>query len=182
MIPKGLLPADLDDQAFIAGGWAACPALASDMDIWITADDLDYVATRTLNHLRKSSIFRVTPEAANAVSQNPGYTPNTECSTRRFAAVAHRVSGFKIHLMVTTGSVLDVLAGFDISAHQVAILPDGQVVKGPLFTAVNQPPVLLREHRDSAQRLVKVTKRYAPQTAFISSAAPRRRDMLVNAR
>lgn len=41
MIPKGLLPPELDESAaFIAGGYAACPALATDVDIWITTGEI----------------------------------------------------------------------------------------------------------------------------------------------
>lgn len=45
MLPHGLLPPEIDEAAaFIAGGYAACPALASDVDVWITTGaigDLD---------------------------------------------------------------------------------------------------------------------------------------------
>src|SRR3990167_5083266 len=38
MILWNLVPKEWRSQAFIAGGYAACPALASDLDLWIFVD------------------------------------------------------------------------------------------------------------------------------------------------
>src|SRR5947208_1473633 len=35
VIPDDLLPEKYREFAFIAGGFAACPSLASDMDVWV---------------------------------------------------------------------------------------------------------------------------------------------------
>lgn len=35
-IPEGLLPPGVESRAFIAGGYAACPARATDIDVWVT--------------------------------------------------------------------------------------------------------------------------------------------------
>jgi len=35
MLPANLLPEPYQSTAFIAGGWAACPSLATDMDVWV---------------------------------------------------------------------------------------------------------------------------------------------------
>lgn len=83
MIPDDLLPEKYRDQAFIAGGFAACPSLANDMDVWVMApcpftnetgaDDL-----RVLVHLhavRKELL-------AHLHAHHPHYAITEEITTR----------------------------------------------------------------------------------------------------
>lgn len=177
MIPKGLLPDDMVDRAFIAGGWAACPALASDMDIWVQVDGGDpeditgveealaEARERILHHLRwrKHPVWRI--EAEDVTERAPGYTESGYFTTQKVAVVRTgpllRKDTPVFHIMVTDGGVEDVLGNFDVSTHQVAILANGKVVRGEEFTTVNQPPYAIRMNDKTPVRLKKITERFA---------------------
>lgn len=163
MIPANVLPKQYEAQSFIAGGWAACPAQATDLDLWVSVDGdaetLNIVRERLLDHFAHQVNYRVSVEQSDELAR--GYIPDTTFITRKVARLTNRVTGGLIHVLVTTGDVIDVLSAFDISTHQVAILPSGQVVKGPHFTTVSQPPIVLREGGPTtAERLRKITNRY----------------------
>lgn len=169
MIPRDLLPDDMVDRAFIAGGWAACPALATDMDIWVrvtpsdggeevaTGEDLDIVREQLLCHLRALPVFRVKAEVNLEVGE--GYNADGAILTKRVAAVKRGRTVY--HILVTNGTVDEVLLNFDVSAHQVAIEPTGLVVRGPNFTTVNEPPYAIRMNDKTPVRLKKITERFA---------------------
>jgi hypothetical protein len=51
MIPSYLLPEGT--PYFVAGGWAACPALATDMDVWVLSrDPAATTRTNVLDHFK----------------------------------------------------------------------------------------------------------------------------------
>lgn len=158
MFPPGLIPTEIEYRAFIAGGWAACPALATDMDVWVMADTTDVDAYRQmlLDHLRAERRY-------SFLEQEPGEETikyeGVTCTIRKVAIVY--AGGRPVHLMVTDGTLLAVLENFDISTHQIAITWNGEVVPGPDWTPITEPPRVLQNVNDKTQaRLEKICQRY----------------------
>ena len=142
---------------FIAGGYAACPALAGDIDIWILAhaEDLAAVRDAVLAHLKAIPIW-VNEEDATEVGTGYDEMPlHTRKVGRMFLFGKH------VHLMVTDAtSPLEVLQNFDISTHHVAILPTGNVIEGPYFTPPHVPPRQLMQTSRTRERMVKICTRF----------------------
>jgi hypothetical protein len=176
MIPNTLLPEQYRADAFIAGGFAACPALASDIDVWIPVSPGTCNAARDeiLQYLREtqdnfseqdgdtSPRGRIQHNVALANSQLlstfEGY--HMVLGLRRVATVNVVGASLPYHLIVVEGSLDDVLSSFDISTHQVALTPKG-VVKGADWTSIFEPPVVITEKYTTPQRLEKIRARYA---------------------
>lgn len=157
MIPRNLIPEDLEEQAFIAGGYAACPALAQDMDVWVFVDggheNLDEARNRVLEHLQ--TFFDITEEHGGTISDYQG----VEVNILKVAFV--RGFNLPIHVMVCDAPVGIVLKNFDISTHQVALTAHG-VVKGEGWTSPLEEPVVLErmENEHTQERLAKIRARY----------------------
>ncbi len=165
MIPSRLLPEGLEPFAFIAGGFAACPALAGDMDVWVQVgngspeDDQDAVdegRARLLAHVRKHYQGVAEDDYLHKDVSDQGYPT----FTRKVCTIpAQRGLTKPVHLMVTTASIQDVLDSFDISTHQVALTDHG-VVTGKEYTAPHLEPKVLTQTPKTAERLEKIVKRY----------------------
>ena len=173
MIPKGLLPDGL--QVFIAGGFAACPALATDVDIWIstavgTCDDtrqyvLDHLNSHGFDYTEedgedsKRRRFQKDKALANAqlLSNFEGY--HHILGLRRVGEV--RITGHSLpyHLIVVEGDVDEVLSSFDISTHQIALTEKG-VVRGDHWTPIWERPFVIHEKYTTPDRLLKIQERY----------------------
>lgn len=162
MIPRGLLPDELEGYAWIAGGYAACPPLASDMDIWVLCGDLtrdvlgslDTYHALILKHLTDAG-HDITMEDENTKTADyEGYRINIHKVARVEGAMSY-------HIMVTDAiDIMQVLDGFDISTHQVAIGPDGEIVRGRDFTNVRSWPQMLLNTPHTQERFEKITKRF----------------------
>lgn len=158
MIPRNLVPESLYDQTFIAGGYAACPSLATDMDVWIFVDgslaNLEDARRQVLEHLQAH--FDVAEEQGGTIHDYQGVYVN-------ILKVAF-VQGFTlpIHVMVCDAPCGIILKNFDISTHQVALTPQG-VVKDDNWTSVMEPPVVLErmENEHTQARLEKIRRRYS---------------------
>jgi hypothetical protein len=151
VIPANLLPEPYRQSFCIAGGYAACPALAKDQDVWvygIPTAQLSAVRQELLVHLSQQT---VSPRSRRAFSVYPAEDTRTAESycqefiqIKKVAADIYRPGAGhhqkQIHLMVTDaqnpGAILE---GFDISTHQVALGPGGEVWTGGGYTA---PPCL----------------------------------------
>jgi len=172
MIPAGMLPDGV--KWCVAGGWATCPALATDQDIWVFAKGLGSLAEvreMLLDHLRKyfgmdfdeEVVVLEDRRVVEGVDASEGYEtlPTTTVKVASFYK-----AGAERHLLVTDAKDAHALVNsFDISTHMVAIMPNGQVVTGDEWTTVNEKPVMVRDTPTTAARLEKITARYAHQEA-----------------
>lgn len=158
MIPNSLLPEGT--SYCIAGGWAACPALASDKDVWVFTEE---VLSGDIGHRREELLKHLEAEGYDFVPQDEerdacGY--EGVISILRVAKV--EVPGdLPIHLIVTTAKdAFDLIDSFDISTHQVALSSRGHVIKGGMFTPTTVPPIRLKDTPTTPERLRKIAARY----------------------
>ncbi len=161
MIPKELLPADLMGSAFIAGGYAACPALARDLDVWVytnsEVESMEDVRARILTHL-ESDVWPY--ETADEDTRLAGMRDdNYPIFVLKVATVRSVHLTHPIHILVVNQQPVDLLETFDISTHQVALV-FGRVVKGSGWTPVTVPPVKLRDTPTTNERMARIAARY----------------------
>lgn len=161
MIPYNLLPAKYQKSAFIAGGYAACPALAQDIDVWVTVpqDELDEPRAAILQHLREHGFVfeEQTDRRIEQTTMPAGYEMNI--AIRKVAKVSHCRSEQQWHILVTEGDVDQVLGSFDVSTHQVAITPYG-VVCGENWTPTDVWPRRLKDTPTTNDRLRRIALRF----------------------
>lgn len=168
MIPKNLLPEGC--YTFIAGGWAACPALADDMDVWVSLKQSAYsirklgiekARTAILAHLQQQIFSYWTVEEQDDSRQTEAVVAGYEINVniRKVAKVTSYEWHQPIHVIVTDASVYQVLEGFDISTHQIAITDNG-IVLGEEWTSVTEEPIVLHMSTQTPARLEKIRNRY----------------------
>lgn len=162
-LPAGLLPRPYNKTAFIAGGYAACPGLASDIDVWVQCEDLHETRRLLLAHLSTMG-FALFAEGEPLESSFTGDSCGYEDITANIVKVARiETAAFKpVHLMVTDAPPLMLLLNFDISTHAIALTDDG-VVRSPEWTDLTQEPVVIKNQGTSKteERLAKISARYA---------------------
>lgn len=142
----------------IAGGYAACPVLAGDMDVWLFgAYKPDMMGLRRM-------LLALTPNLV------PEDNPPMDSPERYFGAqytlkvghifnVENRVAR---HILLTEAPTIeDLLNGFDISTHQCAYTPDGVFVPGAHWTPLREMPKILRMSAATPARFDKIAARYA---------------------
>lgn len=167
-IPDELLPTgDYKARAFVAGGYAACPSLATDCDVWVTVRDVEQARDELLAYLygvqgpRPSNM-----EVEHRLGAPDDYGVRLPVKTLKVARIPARIEGrlLDIHLMVTTGDIDDVLDAFDISTHQCAITRrtelEGRVYRGSRWTPLDVEPQVLRWTPTTPDRLDKIRTRY----------------------
>lgn len=161
MIPRNLLPDDYYDGACIAGGYAACPALASDMDVWVFVPSylLEDARALILEHLSHYgfSYTKEERERQRAEGTDPGgYDVSGFILKVARVSLGHET----IHILVTSfPGVLELLSSFDVSTHQVA-LTDAGVIRGGDWTPITEPPVKLKDSPTTDERMRKIARRY----------------------
>lgn len=165
---SGLVPDKFQGDWFVAGGYAACPDRASDLDLWVKSNnpltpDIDYL----LKHLALTGCGFTDASGRKPNDPSEGNIPDYEGVEIRIAKVAVVTSwrGLPfpqpVHLLLTDGSLAGVLDNFDISTHQAAMLPGGQVIHGPGWTPLTEcPRILMNENEKTAERFVKIERRY----------------------
>lgn len=178
MLPLDLLPADLQPNAFIAGGFAACPALAADIDVWVSINGdaamLDAECARVLAHLRDAAgyvyveqdgegsrreQFATHPSMARdqfVTSSFEGY--HLSLRIRRVATV-WKLGKLPYHIILVNGDVDEVLSSFDISTHQCALTVRG-FVTGEQWTPLNEPPLVITQKYTTDERIDRISARY----------------------
>ncbi len=177
MIPHNLFPAGT--KWCIAGGYAACPALATDIDVWVY--DVKEIARGDIGYRRAELIAYVEQWVASQNINRPiwperRYRFETQEQTETMMAydqlVNHiekvgvlyspRSAGVKpIHLMVTTAyDPGSLISGFDVSTHAVAIDHDGRLWKHALWTAPHQPPAVIQVNAKTQERYQRICKRF----------------------
>jgi hypothetical protein len=170
-ISTRLLPERWREDAFIAGGYAACPELATDIDVWVPVPEensLSDVRSELLAWLGLQRLeYRAAVERTIDANVELGYSlrvggivylDNRTVATV-FGTMENRYPR-PYHLIVTNGDVDDVLEGFDISTHQIAYTSKG-VVKGSGWTPLHEQPVVLKDTPHTQNRLAKISQRYA---------------------
>lgn len=166
MVPIELLPEG--EKWCVAGGYAACPALANDQDIWVMVNDEDSVTDareRLLDHLRTffgedfDDRVEVQTEVRTGQTGDDSAPDGGAIPILRVAKFFYH--GIERHLLVAhVGCVTTLLRTFDISTHQVGIDSDGMVFKGPDYTPPHVPPVKLKETPTTDARMVKIAQRF----------------------
>lgn len=169
MIPEGIVPEGM--KWCIAGGFAAAPALANDIDVWIydveeiAPGDIEFVRNELAKQLRvKFGLYNFTPSDETRTSSNY----SQENVTILKVGVLEDPMGLRkpIHIMVTNAnSPMGILDGFDISTHAVAILPDGTVLQHPHYTPPQQFPQTMRWNEKTPERLKRIAKRFGHEKA-----------------
>lgn len=161
MIPSYLLPEGT--PYFVAGGWAACPALATDMDIWVISRTPAPTRTELLDHF-KMRLFVDEYEEERSDEVEGDVDAYSNPLTLKVARVS--IGQKRFHILVTSGDITDVLNGFDISTHQVAITDSGTVVRGYSWTPITEPPVKLKDTPTTDVRMLKIATRYGHAIAL----------------
>lgn len=165
MIPENLLPKGT--KWCIAGGYAACPALACDIDVWVygvrsAEDSLQIRRAEILLHIAKAG-FRVVTETGDNVA-NDGYE-DKDISILKVGRVDQK-DGLPIHVMVTDATTPErLLESFDISTHAVAVGP-GFVVKAAGWTPPHVPPVAFGQHATTTERMVRIATRFGHKIRY----------------
>lgn len=158
MIPDNLLPAAYND-ACIAGGFAACPSLATDMDVWVfvpKSATLEEAREAILQHLKAERFYakEEAEERRERSTDEGGYE-----ISGRVLKVAKVLVAMDIHILVTDFELGGLLSSFDISTHQVALVPGG-MIRGGDWTPITEPPVKLKDTPTTDARMEKIAKRY----------------------
>lgn len=167
MFPRTMLPEKYRDVAFIAGGYAACPALATDIDVWVpvtnaqdgvNCPELLTDARQEILAYLESEFFPY-KEEDGALRGQAGMSGSYPVGVRKVAVIASAHLSHPIHIMVCAGTVQEILSGFDISTHQIALTMGG-VVKGDKWTPISEPPRALKHTDTTAARMEKVAARF----------------------
>lgn len=170
MIPKELLPPDLMGSAFIAGGYAACPALASDLDVWVYVPRGDDEADgEKLDATRGRILVWLETEMWPYELQDSNHLPEGAevkegvypFHSQKVAVVRSPHWSHPVHIIVTTATPAELLEGFDISTHQIALV-FGNVIKGSGWTPITERPKRLSGafNVSTEARLEKIAARF----------------------
>jgi len=175
MIPEALLPLFtacrlLEIPICIAGGYAACPEKASDIDVWIkTKSLLPQTVADVLNGQFGHRTWTTLPaDARNAWGfRNRRQLAHTRSDKFRMPGLDKPVE-----VMLTDSLPQELIAGFDISTHAVAITSTG-TYRAKFWTPVDEAPVInedameshgyngMRASGETKQRLAMIKARYA---------------------
>jgi hypothetical protein len=161
MYPKGILAPHREGNAFIAGGYAACPALAGDLDLWVWVDE----RKESLSHAREQILLWLEAElwpyeAQGGLQQvTNDQNPNYPVQSMKVALVRSPYWSHPVQIIVTTADPNALLETFDISTHQIAIV-FGNVIKGSGWTPITETPRILRMTPTTPERLERIAARY----------------------
>lgn len=178
-----LLSGDLAERAVIAGGFAACPALASDIDVWVldcvspeeTRDEIIkcwYVTGRMRVASPMMSKITLEPDNHSLIQgreHSAGYGATKEWQICRVGTVELLNSSKPFHILTTDcTSAFELVETFDISTHAVAFSPTTMhVTHGSKWTKLTEPPQKLRDTPTTAERLVKICGRYGQPNNYV---------------
>lgn len=134
MIPDNLLPLDLQQTAFIAGGWAVNPVMATEIDVWAIVtggESLGDARERVLAPWR----------AERMLGWEPSTQPQYFIDDIAFIDVAVVTRGVLPHMkaqplrvrLTTAKSLLQVLEVFGRDEHAIAIDRRARVFTAPRY-------------------------------------------------
>ena len=151
----------------IAGGWAACPQLANDQDVWIfvhsQSDDdehvFDFLGAQRANML--TMFPAITPESS---LMGAGAGDDTVYGDLGIGIIKVGRLGYRHVLLTDAQDIPMLLSSFDISTHQCAITSDMVFIAGPQWTSIYVYPHILRDTGEKTrERVQKITQRYMPR-------------------
>ena len=156
MIPNNLLPKGT--SYFVAGGWAVCPALAGDMDVFVEiayGEDIVSARETLLKHLKKE-FWRFEEQEETCTFEGYG-TLATIVKVGKLPSQGMRP---EIHVLLTNADVHTTINSFDISTCCVAITDQGYIVWGDHWTSPIEPPIRLIDNPTTDARMVKYQQRF----------------------
>ena len=144
----------------IAGGFACCPGMARDCDVWVLGVTLDGsmpedVRGGILDRLTSAGV-QFEPEENDP--EQPGEIYNLGNGILCWK-VAKLDDGRQI-ILTNAETPYDLLQSFDVSTHQVALSSNGELVKGADWTPPTMPPVMIWNGGTTSERIVKISRRY----------------------
>lgn len=141
----------------IAGGYAACPQLASDMDVWVLTgpvDSLEDIADEIREECPAIVPFDM------SIANEPEYILDHGVRILKVGTQYPPV-GVPMHLMLAEcRTITGLLDCFDVSTHQCALNADFEFIKGLQWTPITVPPVELFSTPSTAARMRKIAERY----------------------
>lgn len=182
MLPINLLPPPYDETAFIAGGYAACPGLAEDIDVWCPVDiinvddpfervwsERNHIATWLHDHF-STFVEHDGPDSPRQTRPRSWHADHTQLNTtfegyhlqipiRRAGVVTLSGASLPYHIIAVGGDVDEVLSSFDITTHAIALTRKG-VVKSEHWTSVLDEPRVINQKFTTDARLAKIRARY----------------------
>lgn len=163
---NNFLPLAFANRWVIAGEWAACPALAEDMDVWVLNHDPINARQAILTFLAMTPWrnFRYTEESLSSTLEPSGRYEGVDIRIEKVAELVWTGDGLPpkpIHLVVTDAPCPEALiSAFDISTHAVAIGPMGQVYTHEEFTHPGEAMRLLRANVNTPTRVDRICARF----------------------
>lgn len=168
MVPSYLIPEGM--RYFVAGGFAVCPALASDIDVWFMVEGkpVTEVINKLVAHLTRWQTMGAIDVDFSYIN---GRVYHELHGTLNVATIAASDDRKAMHIMVTDDSPQDTIDDFDLSVCQVAITDNGEVYRGEHWTAPGAPIKILKKSAKydprTAERLTKYIRRFGqPGTAY----------------
>lgn len=145
----------------IAGGFAACPGLAGDCDVWVLGVEQEYPARKAiLVRLEKFHIPH-TREENNPLDQSFYFLGSGDAAPRILCWKVAKLADGRQIILTSAVNAQELLENFDISTHQCALTSEGEFVKGEGWTSITEPPVMLKQTPNTPARMRKITDRYA---------------------
>lgn len=185
MIPSWLLHGVLADRKWcVAGGYAACPALAVDIDLWIyDIKDEDLAG-------RQSAIAAALEDSVGMWNRGRPHWPEKRFRFEReneamvlpiYDQIENRIEKVgvltlpscrkvkPIHVLVTTApDPGSLISGFDVTTHAVAIDCEGRVWEGHYFTGPHIKPAVTRATPKTQARLDRICKRFGHESYVVN--------------
>lgn len=166
MIPSDLLPPEHMPNAFIAGGYAACPATARDIDVWISYQSK---APGIMSSLFRKSFIETAISIREWMENHYSDVKIKPAVDGEYSNVLHilqcgtieGIATLPIQVMLVKGTVEQLLETFDISTHQIALTPRG-VITGSQWTPLYKAPKIISDapHHTTPERLERFRERY----------------------
>lgn len=155
---KRRLPEDMWPRAIVAGGYAADPDRAADIDLWVIGGDMEVDAFRIRKHNHMSW---------DSLAESP-----YEQFSNEFAVVTKQEldgrSLLPVQILVASARTFpELLNRFDISTHAVGVplaVPQVRLIGNGFTLTTEQPRVLVfNSPGQTLRRLEKITSRYGFQ-------------------
>lgn len=144
----------------IAGGFAACPDLAGDTDVWVLVGNRSAAYIRAL---RENILSQLRQRGVQFVEEEEEtQQPREGCGDDAYlvSGKVARLADNRQIILSTASDVQSLLETFDVSTHQIALTSDGALIRGSGFTSIYTRPVALRDTPTTDERLVKIRARY----------------------
>lgn len=140
------VPESYRSRAYIVGGFACNPLLAGDIDIWITKCTLEDIT-------ELQNMFGPQGLAAEEYKELLIFERHDA------------LPGLNLQVFSARTSILEVMSGFDVSTHCIAISLEKEYVFGEFFTDTKVEPKMLTHNINNGtpSRMTKISERYAKE-------------------